>query len=122
MQFTTKVAEGRGMTQPAVDEIGQGRVWTGIDALENGLVDELGGLTAAINYAATAAELEDYDVTTFPKEKDPFEQIMLEIKGESKTYFAKQALGNNYKIYEQLDNISTMEGYQMRLPYLIDIR
>ena len=122
MQFTTKVAEGRGMTQPAVDEIGQGRVWTGIDALENGLVDELGGLTAAINYAATAAELEDYDVTAFPKEKDPFEQIILEIKGESKTYFAKQALGNNYKIYEQLDNISTMEGYQMRLPYLIDIR
>lgn len=122
LQFTTKVAEGRGMTQTEVDEIGQGRVWTGIDALEIGLIDEFGGLSAAIDYAAKSAELEDYDVRTFPKDKDPLEEIILELKGESKSYFAKQALGSNYKYYEQLNNISTMEGFQMRLPYVIDIR
>ncbi len=68
-QFTSKVAEGRGMTQAEVDDIGQGRVWTGIDAKEVGLVDELGGLSAAIAYAAETAELDDYDVTTFPKKE-----------------------------------------------------
>ena len=122
LQFTTKVADGRGMTQPEVDEIGQGRVWTGIDALEIGLIDELGGLSAAIDYAAKTAELEDYELKNFPEKEDFLKKFMAELSGETKAYFAEQVLGVNYKYYEQLDNISSMQGYQMRLPYVIDIR
>ncbi len=75
-KFTTIVAEGRGMEKTRVDEIGQGRVWTGSDALAIGLVDEIGTLQDAIAYAASAIGAEDVCVLEYPKPLTPMESIL----------------------------------------------
>ena len=76
-QFTKRVAEGRGLRQTYVDSIGQGRVWSGADAIELGLVDQLGDMEDAIAYAAQQANLgNDYKVTEMPKKKDFMTRLM----------------------------------------------
>ena len=75
-KFTTIVAEGRGLEKTRVDEIGQGRVWTGSDALGIGLVDEIGTLQDAIAYAASAIGAEDVCVLEYPKPLTPMESIL----------------------------------------------
>jgi protease IV len=74
--FLEKVADGRNMTKEAVDEIGQGRVWSGENALEIGLVDELGGLDRAVKLAAELAELENYRTVDLPALTDPFQELL----------------------------------------------
>jgi|TARA_B110000902_G_scaffold56592_1_gene66017 protease-4 len=81
--FLSRVAEGRNMTKEQVNEIAQGRVWTGIMAKEIGLVDELGGLEAAIASAAKEAELTDFKIREFPKAKDPFNMLLSKIQGNT---------------------------------------
>ena len=78
-KFTATVAEGRGLKQEYVDEIGQGRVWTGLQGLENGLVDEIGTLEDAVRYAAGLAgdsDLKAWNITETPKPLGAFESIM----------------------------------------------
>ena len=78
-RFTTLVSEGRGIPKETVDEIGQGRVWTGADALKINLVDEIGTLEDAIRYAATAAgdpDLAKWNVKGYPKPLNPMEQFL----------------------------------------------
>ena len=74
--FVARVAAGRGLTTEAVDEIAQGRVWAGGDAIQIGLVDELGGLTDAIRYAATMASLENYRLVEYPAVTSLYEQLL----------------------------------------------
>ncbi|MBU8892250.1 MAG: signal peptide peptidase SppA [Bacteroidales bacterium] len=119
--FITKVAEGRNMTKEEVDEIGQGRVWSGVNAIEIGLIDEFGGLEDAIALAAEAANLEKYRVVDFPKLKDPFQQLLEDLQGNVKASILKQELGAEYKYYENLQNIIKQQGIQARIPYEIDI-
>jgi len=76
VDFTGRVAKGRGMTVEAVDEIGQGRVWTGADALGIGLVDQIGSLQDAIDYAAAANDMETYQVVEYPVQKTIVEKLM----------------------------------------------
>ncbi|MDX2175396.1 MAG: signal peptide peptidase SppA [Candidatus Sumerlaeia bacterium] len=92
--FTSKVAEGRGMSQDRVKELGGGRVWSGVDALENGLVDELGGLGEAIAYAHEAADAPDANVVTFPKEKDFMEVFEELLSGGAEARIAASATAN----------------------------
>lgn len=75
-QFTQKVAAGRGMTQEQVDEIGQGRVWTGSEALEIKLIDRLGSLEDAIAHAAELGETEDYRTVNFPQFNNNLEDVL----------------------------------------------
>ena len=77
--FITKAAEGRSMEKDAMHAVAQGRVWTGAQALEHGLVDELGGLSEAVSAAATMAGLADTSFARFPERKDFFEQLMDEL-------------------------------------------
>lgn len=79
--FIGSVADGRGMEIDAVDAIGQGQVWTGMDALNNGLVDELGGLDDAIAAAAELAEIsdEDFGIKTIDQELSPTEQMLIDL-------------------------------------------
>jgi len=121
LSFKQKVADGRGMTVDEVDSVGQGRVWSGTDALEIGLVDELGGLKEAIAEAAKMAELEDYELMAFPKKKDPFEEFFKELTGEAEARILKAQLGSNYKYYQYAKSLSEMDAIQARLPYLIEI-
>ena len=74
--FVSRVAAGRGLTTEAVDEIAQGRVWAGGDAIQIGLVDELGGLTDAIQYAATMASLQNYRLVEYPVVTSMYEQLL----------------------------------------------
>ena len=120
--FTSKVAAGRGKTQAQVDSIGQGRVWSGEDALQLGLVDELGGLNQAIASAASLAGLSDYGLVEYPKLKDPFEELVQELTGQKQTSVMKQVLGDQYEMYVNLQSIQKMKGPQARLPYLIEIK
>ena len=117
--FTGRVAEGRGLTQTFVDSIGQGRVWAGADAIEIGLVDQLGDMEDAIAYAVQKAELgNDYKVTEWPKQKDFFTRMMESMNESDKLDAAmKQKLGIYYNYLEGLDNLQKNTGIQARLPF-----
>lgn len=118
--FITKVGEGRRMTKEQVDSIGQGRVWTGLDAKKIGLVDEIGGIDEAIAIAKDLAKLDDYSLVDYPKLKDPFEQFMLSLTEGAETKIMKTYLGDNYKYYQKVQTMTTQSGYMTRMPYEID--
>ena len=80
-KFTALVSEGRDLPVEYVDEVGQGRVWTGADALERRLADERGGILDALNYAAASANLNDYRIVEYPAAKTSMEQIMEMLQG-----------------------------------------
>lgn len=82
-QFLAKVAKNRNMTRDGVHDIAQGRVWTGQQAVENGLADGIGTLEDAIAIAADKAKLEQYRLTTYPKVKDPIVQLVEELTGST---------------------------------------
>ncbi len=78
--FISRVSEGRGISTKQVDNIGQGRVWSGYDAKKIGLIDEFGGLEKAIESAAALAEIEEYRTISLPKQKDPFTEFFRWVK------------------------------------------
>ncbi|MFW5805120.1 MAG: signal peptide peptidase SppA [Bacteroidales bacterium] len=115
--FITRVADGRGMTKAEVDEVGQGRVWTGKNALEIGLVDEMGGLENAVEKAAELAELDKYKIQEYPKVKDFMEQLLKEFKFQSGLDFMKTIPGVDNKTINRIKTIQNMdEGVQARMP------
>lgn len=75
--FTTRCAEGRGMTQEAIKAVGEGRVWLGKDAIGIGLVDSLGNINNAIEKAVELAQLGEYELVSYPEQKDPFEEMLM---------------------------------------------
>ena len=77
--FLNRVAQGRNMSKEAVHEIAQGRVWSGVEAKEIGLVDHLGGMETALDRAAALAEIEEYKITTYPKYDDDLESMLGEL-------------------------------------------
>lgn len=120
--FTSKVAAGRNMTQANVDSIGQGRVWSGEDAKNIGLVDELGNLDACVKAAASKAGLADYEVKSLPKMIDPFEEFMQQLTGQKQAEVLQHILGDQYTNVENFMKITEMRGIQARLPFFMEIR
>ncbi|MBL7921460.1 MAG: signal peptide peptidase SppA [Bacteroidia bacterium] len=114
--FTKRVAEGRKMSQADVDSIGQGRVWTGADALKINLVDEMGGLNDAIAYAAKKAKVTDYKLVELPKQKSPFD-FLTKKENEIEAHFVKKNLGISYTYFKQLQKLASLQGIQARLPF-----
>lgn len=123
--FVDRVAKGRNIPNDKVKEIAQGRVWTGKQALENGLVDELGGLNDAVQYAAELAQISTYKVKNYPKFKKDFSDAFegspfMKVDAES---LIKQEIGaENYSMYKQMKDFSQLRGVQARLPYVINIK
>jgi protease-4 len=118
-QFVAKVAQSREIAEKDVDEIGQGRVWTGLQALENGLVDQLGGLNHAIDIAAELAELTNYRITELPVQKDPFTQVLELFKDASIS-----AKGTLFQTYKQLEKqVEQLQETKVlaRLPFDVEI-
>ena len=115
--FLTRCAEGRGMTTEAVNAIGQGRVWTGEQAKERGLVDELGGIELAISTAAGLAGLDQYSVTTVSGSKNFLDEFLESQLGEVKLSIVKSVLGNEFEYFKTLNNIKSNCGIQARMPY-----
>jgi protease-4 len=119
--FTKRVAKGRGMSQAEVDSIGQGRVWTGADAIKIKLVDELGGLDAALAYAAKKSGLKEYKIVELPKQKSPFDELMGNKETEFESRIIKRNLGPTYLYFKQMQNLINMKGVQARIPFEMTI-
>ncbi|MBE7651952.1 signal peptide peptidase SppA [Tenacibaculum finnmarkense] len=123
--FVNRVATGRNMTFEQVNNVAQGRVWTGKQAVENGLVDQLGNLNDAIAVAANLAEIESYRVRNYPVYKKDFKEtfnLSLFAKA-SKEDILKEALGDeNYELYNNINALKKLEGIQARMPYILQIK
>jgi protease-4 len=121
--FISRVAEGRKMTPEAVKEVASGRVWTGNQAKERGLVDVLGGLDTAIEIAAGKIKAgDDYRVVYYPEVKPWFETIMDDFGQSVRVGFLKHELQENYKIYQQVEKLKTYQGIQARMAQEITIK
>ena len=119
--FTSKVALGRNLTQTYVDSIGQGRVWSGEDALSIGLVDELGGLNEAIAYAASKAGVPSNSILELPEMLDPLEEFFDNISGKSEDAILSRLLGSRFKNYQDIRQLSNGGKIQTRLPFYITV-
>ncbi|GIV26916.1 MAG: signal peptide peptidase SppA [Bacteroidia bacterium] len=98
--FLDRVSKGRKLDKSYVDNIGQGRVWSGADAVKLKLADEIGTLEDAIAFAAKKVNLEKFDVVEYPKAKDPFQQLMESFNQEEDALqekWMKAQLGKEYK-------------------------
>lgn len=120
--FIGKVADGRNMSKEDVDRIGQGRVWSGTQALEIGLIDELGGLNAAIVKAAELAETDNYKLQSLPVQKDPIQQLLEDLTGQSSSVFMKHYMGEDYKFYQMIKDLENRDVIQARMPYEVNIK
>lgn len=119
--FTSKVAKGRNISQAYVDSIGQGRVWSGEDALAIGLVDEMGGLREAVAYAAAKAGVGSTTVLELPEMLDPLEEFFKNISGKSEDAIMSRILGSRFKNYQDLRQLSNGGKVQTRLPFYITV-
>ncbi|MES2478598.1 MAG: signal peptide peptidase SppA [Bacteroidota bacterium] len=118
--FKRRVANGREMSEADVDSIAQGRVWTGIAAKKNGLVDDLGNLDRAIKSAASMAKVKEYEVRTYPEKVDKFKSFMKMFKDNSSAEEAvgkavMKELGKESKEIMYLKNLQNMNGRSMML-------
>lgn len=121
--FTKAVADGRHKTQAYVNSIGQGRVWTGTQALKIGLVDRLGNINDAIHSAAKKANLKSYKLEAYPEQKSFFNKFGSGLSTQMKTHFIKSELGENYRYYDQINNLTQMmRTPQARMPYDVVIK
>jgi protease-4 len=118
--FVGKVASGRKMANEFVDSIGQGRVWSGTSAKKIGLVDEIGGLNAAIKGAAELAGVDKYSIRELPLIEDPYTKILSQLGGDIRMSILKKELGESVKYYNLLQEIKDLSGIQARLPYFIE--
>jgi protease-4 len=120
--FLNLVSAGRKIEKSQVDSIGQGRVWSGTDALSIRLIDEFGGLQDAISKAAELASVTEYNLISLPVQKDPFEQIIDELMGNVSAGRMEKELGEYYSSYQYLKQIKEARGIQARLPFDIKIQ
>ena len=116
--FKSRVAEGRSLDMEKVEDLAQGRLWSGKDALENGLVDALGGLEDAIEAVAEMAAIENFNVVDYPKFEDNFEGMFLNALS-----FARLKIFNHpiEKFASEFIELSQLEGIQARIPFSINI-
>lgn len=119
--FLTHVADGRKKTVATIDSIGQGRVWSGINGFQIGLVDSLGGLNDAIKLAASKANIEHYRIKELPKLKDTFEEIIKNFSATAQSAILRSKLGDTYKLYEMFNREAGMKGLYARMPFTIDV-
>ena len=119
--FLTRCADGRGMTKEEIDIIAQGRVWTGEQALERGLVDEIGDLEHAVKVAADLAGITDYQVKIISGSSDPLMDFLKKQLGDVKSSIIQDVLGEDYELINMLRLIRQTSGIQARLPYDTEI-
>lgn len=123
--FKGRVVDGRKLSGPVVDSIAQGRVWSGIQAKQLGLVDRIGGIDEAIRCAAKMAKVSEFRLREYPEADDaPLGKLMQSVSGDSRMETAiKNELGDQYNIYKQLKQLKEMKGeIQAKLPYVMEIR
>ena len=129
--FTLRCAEGRGMTQDQIKAIGEGRVWSGVRALEIGLVDSIGGIAAAIDKAAELADIDDdYTLTEYPEEEDMMTKLLnafsSTVAAFTPSVSAEKALEMRIgkaacESLKALEKMQKADPIQARIPYDITI-
>jgi len=120
--FTQKVADGRKKERSYIDSIGQGRVWTGAQAIDLGLVDRIGGIEDAIASAAKKAEISDYKLVSYPAIKDPLKSLLNNSGEKISLWFTKREMGMAFPVYQQVKETMEQTGIQARIPYTISIK
>ena len=120
--FVNHCAKGRRMTPEAIKKIAEGRVWTGEQAKELGLVDKLGSLSDAVTLIAKRAHLSNYNVEEFPKQKTFVEKIMKGFETSVQTRMEKAQLGEFYPYFQQIKQISGLQGVQALMPFYMTIK
>lgn len=124
MLFKKRVAEGRKMTMEQVENIAQGRVWLGQDAIKLKLVDQLGGLDDAIAKAAKLAKMSDYETVSYPSPLSTWEQLLGSYVGGDDLLNGKMQayLGEFYEPFKIINDAKHMDKVQARMPYIIKIK
>ena len=117
--FTSRVAEGRDLPIETVKKYAKGRIWTGEQALDYGLVDELGGLNLAIEKAASEADIEKYKVIEFPESEFNPDMIFSSMFANMRNAEIEMLLGSEVDIVEAITEIRQMTGIQARMPFTI---
>ena len=121
--FITRCSEGRHINKTNMEQIAQGRVWSGIAAKELGLIDELGGLDKAIEIAATKAKIDNYTLINYPKKKNLWENMFNSNLGN---YLRMRLLDDKMKeIYHQINlwkNLNRQDIIQARMPFYLDVQ
>ena len=124
--FINRVAAGRKMTFAQVDAVAQGRVWSGSEAMKVGLVDEIGGMDAALKEASKLAKINTYKTQNFPQYEKSFDDLLSNLGlpfFKTKESFIKEEVGvENYKIIEQIRKMNTKKGTQFLMPFEINIK
>lgn len=122
-RFVHFVTQNRKQTFEQIDNVGGGRVWSGVRAKQIGLVDDLGTLDDAVKFAAQKAKLKSYNVTSYPKKKTAFEQIFDDMNEDDiSARLIKNKIGKaNYEILEQITNEKLKSEVKMEMPYQIKI-
>ena len=117
LQFKQRVARGRKKDINYIDSIAQGRVWSGQDALQLGLVDRIGNLQDAIASAARLAKLDEYGLKEYPESGSWIDEILDRKKTEPAALIRQEVGEENYRLYQQLKKIREITGVQARLPF-----
>ena len=122
-RFVHFVTVNRKQSFEQIDSVGGGRIWSGVRAKQIGLVDELGTLQDAINYAAKKADLKDYGVSTYPAKMSKFEQFFSsETDEDFSTRVIKNKIGKeNFKIFQQVTDPNARASVMMEMPFNIKL-
>ncbi|WP_312825957.1 signal peptide peptidase SppA [Epilithonimonas sp.] len=122
-RFVHFVTQNRKKTFEQIDAVGGGRIWSGVRAKEIGLVDELGTLQDAINYAAKSANIKNYGVSAYPSKISKFEQIFSsETDEDFSTRVIKNKIGkDNFKIFQQITDPNAKAEVKMETPFSIKL-
>ena len=119
--FLKRVSDGRSKDKKEVHEIAQGRIWSGEDAKKEGLIDEIGTLNDAINYAAKIVNLDAYQVVEYPKKKDFFQILMEEFQTNYKYYNNIESFITHLQTKKLKKLIQDQQGIKARIPLDINI-
>jgi protease-4 len=123
--FLDRVSEGRNMDRARADSLAQGRVWSGVQALENGMVDGLGGMPQALELAAEMAGITEYKLTVLPRYKTGLERLMEDLGGgqmRADEWLVSELGPELGETISALRQILKEEGIQARMPYTLNIK
>ncbi|MCL2074401.1 MAG: signal peptide peptidase SppA [Marinilabiliaceae bacterium] len=119
--FLQRCADGRNTTVEEINKVGEGRVWSGENAIELNLVDKLGGINDAIETAARMAELDTYKIVELPELESPIDKVLKELTGGAVARIELMMLGEEYQILKTIKHLKSAHPIQARLPYDISV-
>ncbi len=121
--FTSKAAEGRKMSVEKLRSVASGRVWSGTQAKEKGLVDVIGGFDDAVHIAAEKAHLgEDFKLKFYPRQKTFLAQWLQDLEENARVKILQQELGEGYETLQQIKKVQHYQGAQARMPFALEMK